>query len=250
MADRRQLTADRAFVYAVDMCGRFALKTPDVTLAAQFGATLLESFEPRYNIPPGGPISVVRVEKGKRILKQDHWGLLPFWAKDRSFAAKTFNARAETVAEKPSFKKAFLARRCLIPVDGYFEWQKPGPSAPETRAPDDKGSGKVPFYFTLQTGEAFALAGLWETWKDPATGKSVESCTILTTSANELVAPVHDRMPVILDLEAQARWLDPANQYPTDLQSLLKPFDPKLMALRKVSPKVNSPQNTGVDILD
>jgi putative SOS response-associated peptidase YedK len=156
-------------------------------------------FEPRYNIPPTVDIPVIRFADGKRRLSMMRWGLLPPWTKDPKKSPLLNNARAETVAEKPSFRSAFKKRRCLIPASGFFEWKK-------------EGQLKQPFYFSRPDDKPLAFAGLWETWND------IESCTIITTEANELMAPIHDRMPVVLGDNDYATWLDPEA---TSLEKLL-----------------------------
>jgi putative SOS response-associated peptidase YedK len=156
--------------------------------------------------------------------------LIPSWAKDKKIDARLINARADTVADKPSFRSAFKSRRCLIPADGFFEWQK-------------AGSKKQPYYVTLRGGGPFAFAGLWERWHDEE--GDVQSCSIVTTDANELMRPLHDRMPVILDPKDYAAWLDPAPQPKEELLAMLRPFQSEAMQAVPVSTTVNNPQNQG-----
>jgi putative SOS response-associated peptidase YedK len=158
------------------------------------------------------------------------WGLIPYWAKDQSFGLKTINAMSETAAEKPAFRDALKRRRCLIPADGFFEWKKTGPKA------------KQAYNFGLATGSVFAFAGLWDRWRD-TNNNVLETCTILTTTPNSLVAEVHNRMPAILDPDDYERWLDPGITKPEAILDCLTPFDCTLMSKYPVSPRVNRPGN-------
>lgn len=158
------------------------------------------------------------------------WGLIPYWAKDQSFGLRTINAMSETAAEKPAFRDAIKRRRCLIPADGFYEWKRIGPK------------GKQPYNFGLATGSVFAFAGLWDRWRDPKSN-IVETCTILTTRPNSLVAHVHDRMPAILGVEDYDCWLDPGITDAKAVVDCLKPFDASLMKKYPVSPRVNRPEN-------
>ncbi len=212
-----------------DMCGRYTLTTDIRQLADRFhfvaeGLDLL----PSYNTAPRQPVLTIVREDGNvgRIMK---WGLIPSWARDPSVANKMINARSETVAEKPSFRAALAKRRCLIPADGFYEWQK-------------TASGKRPMRITLASGEPFAFAGLWETWNTPK-GDTVHTCTILTTSANETLSPIHNRMPVILTREAEDIWLDHTIQDKSLLKSLFVPYDPSETVAYEVSTLVNSAAN-------
>ena len=202
----------------------------DETVADVFHLADVPPLSPRYNIAPTQPIPVVleTIEDKTRQFKLLHWGLIPSWAKDAKMGAKLINARAETVTEKPAFRSAFKKRRCLVLADGFYEWQQ-------------QNGKKQPFYFRLQDGQPFAFAGLWEHWEG-AEGEAIESCTILTTEANDLLQPIHDRMPVILDAKDYDRWLDPTVQKPDDLKSLLKPYRSQEMTLYPVSAKVNNPK--------
>ena len=186
-------------------------------------------WQPRYNIAPTQTIpAIVATEGGDRQFKPLRWGLIPSWSKDPAIGAKLINARSETVAEKPSFRSAFKQRRCLIVADGFYEWRK-------------QSGKKQPFYFSLENGSPFAFAGLWEHWHD-AEATQLETSTILTTVANQTVAQVHDRMPVILPAESYDRWLDPTAD-PSDLKALLRPYDSTLMIAYPVGLSVNSPRN-------
>ena len=214
------------------MCGRFTLRTPAGRLIDHFESEFPDPIEARYNIAPTQPVLAVRVSAngGMRMAVPLRWGLVPSWAKDPSIGYRMINARGETVSEKPAFRAAFRRRRCLIPADGYFEWKK-------------IGSIKQPYLIRLSGHEPFGMAGLWESWRDRETGRSVETCTIITTDANSLTRPVHDRMPVILAPHDYARWLDPAVQDADDLTSLLRPHQAAGLCMEPVSTYVNSPRN-------
>ena len=190
------------------MCGRFALKAPPAELVTFFGLDVCADFHPRYNIPPGTDIAAIRLSpEGHRVLHLLRWGLIPHWAKDPSIGAKLNNARGESVREKPSFREAFKKRRCLIPADGFYEWQA-------------NGKIKQPYYFSLTEGRSLAMAGLWEAWKAPD-GSIVRSVCIITTQANTLMAPIHDRMPVILGPEDWSTWLGAPVEA---VEPLVKPY--------------------------
>ena len=210
------------------MCGRFTLRTSPDVLKQDFAIDEVPSLTPRYNIAPTQRVAVVRLADGKKSREAVllSWGLIPSWAEDRAIGNRLLNARADTVAEKPSFRSAFRARRCLILADGFYEWQT-------------HERKKQPFYFRSKGGEAFAIAGLWERWS--GAGETVESCTLITTEANELVRPTHDRMPTILSRDDYERWLDPA-QPAARLQALLRPYRAEWMTAYPVSPRVNSPR--------
>ena len=212
------------------MCGRFTLKTPVEVLADFFGLEEMPDLTPRYNIAPTQPVVTVLVLTGDRQFRLMRWGLVPSWAKDLAIGNRMINARAETIAQKPSFRLAFAKRRCLIMADGFYEWPK-------------KGADKTPYYITRQDGGPMAFAGLWERWDPPAGGEPVESCTIITTEANELIAPFHHRMPVILDPEHFDVWLDPGLDDPQALMALLQPYPAGEMTAHMVSTEVNRPSN-------
>lgn len=217
------------------MCGRYRLSKTEKYLLEKFGVSLGEDFTyaPRYNASPSQQVPVIRQDKEspRRTMTGMRWGLVPSWAKDLSVGYKMINARAETCAEKPTFKRPLEQRRCLIPADGFYEWKKTG---------SGKNLVKQPFLFTLQDESAFAFAGIWETWKSPE-GQRIESCAILTTSPNELTCEVHDRMPVILPPEQYDLWLDPAFTNREELCAMLKPYDAAQMKKVPVSTRVNSP---------
>jgi putative SOS response-associated peptidase YedK len=200
-------------------------------LVEHFHLPLLEGQSTlRYNIAPTQEIAAVRItpDSGQRELAMLKWGLVPAWADDPKTGAHWINARCETAAEKPAFRSAFRQRRCLVPADGFFEWRT-------------EGKRKLPHYITLADGGLFAMAGLWERWHRE--GQTIESCTILTTDANDLVRPLHDRMPVILPPEFYDHWLDPRVHDPEELKSLLRCFPAERMAVLPVDPAVNSPAN-------
>ena len=216
------------------MCGRYNLKTGSHELAAVFAALRGDQFhwEPRYNIAPTQPVVVVRLrEDRQRELSLLRWGLVPSWAKDPARAASMINARSETVDTKPAFRAAFKRRRCLLPATGFYEWCQAGRS-------------RQPVLIRLQQTEPFAFAGLWETWTDPAGGE-LETCTILTTAANGLLAGLHDRMPVILAPDDYEDWLNcPEPELPS-LHRLWTPYSAKQMELVDVESYVNNVRNEG-----
>ena len=217
------------------MCGRFAQLADPESLAEQFGvvvppALAQTEFMPRYNVAPTQAVTAVRLNPHtqQRELAFFQWGLIPSWSKDPKIGARMINARGETVAEKPSFRSAFKRRRCLIPADGFYEWQK-------------IDGGKQPMYIHAQDQRPLALAGLWENWHSPDGGE-IETCTIITITPNELMAPIHNRMPVIIAPEDYATWLDPADRPEIGLH-LLRPFPAEKMTAYPVSKFVNSPRN-------
>jgi putative SOS response-associated peptidase YedK len=209
------------------MCGRFLLIAPGRDLAERFGLTEEPDLKPRYNIAPTQSVATLRTkpESGTRRLEMLTWGLVPFWAKDPSIGSRMINARSETAAQKPSFRAAFKRRRCIIPADGFYEW---------TGA---KGK-KQPYLIRTVDERPFALAGLWEHWAD-ANGNVIESCTILTTDANEALRRLHDRMPVILPPEDYQTWLDPALEDPKVIQTMLRQYPSEEFSIVPVSFNVN-----------
>ena len=211
------------------MCGRFSQaldKQQIIDLAGGAEDRSAEAWRPRYNIAPTQKVAVIRGTAEDREIAWLHWGLVPYWARDRDGGAGLINARGETVSEKPSFRSAFRARRCLIPADGFYEW----------KAGD---SSKQPHRITLGNGGAFAFAGLWERWERAADGVALETFTIVTTTANSLLEPVHDRMPVILDESDHAGWLD-IRRPAAETLALLRPFPAERMAVRRVGKRANS----------
>ena len=220
------------------MCGRFALYSDPFTLAKRFEAEELPELRPRYNVAPSQYIPIVREEDEKRRFELARWGLVPHWAKDVKIGYHMINARAETVAEKPAFRTAFKYRRCLIPADGFYEWQV---------KPDSKV--KQPWFIVLRDREPRAFAELWEVWQSPE-GEDLESCSIIVTDANELMRPIHDRMPVILAPEDWDTWLETEAKDAGGLQGLLKPYSAESMTAWPVSTKVNSPRNETAECIN
>ncbi len=216
------------------MCGRFALKAPPDELVIRFGLDECADFGPRYNIPPGTDIPVIRLSpEGKRVLHLLHWGLVPHWAKDPSIGTKLNNTRGESVAEKPSFREAFKKRRCLVPADGFFEWKA-------------EGKIKLPYYISLKSGEPMAMAGLWESWKSPD-GEIVRTVCIITIGANELMAPIHDRMPVLVAREHWQSWLAaPADE----IRPLVVPYPANEMRAWQVSLRVSRTANDDSSLIE
>ena len=212
------------------MCGRFTLTVDPKTLAEAFaGVESPAGLGPRYNIVPSQAVAVIANNNPHQI-EFFQWGLIPAWAKDPAIGNRMINARAETLAEKPSFKTAYQRRRCLVLADGFYEWRK------------ESDKSKTPLYIRLKSGQPFAFAGLWEAWQ-PAGDPPILSCTIITTTPNELMAEIHNRMPVILSPEAYDVWLDPAEQSPNQLNGLLGPYPAELMTAYPVSKLVNNPKN-------
>jgi putative SOS response-associated peptidase YedK len=218
------------------MCGRFAQRTDAKRLAKAFRVEDVPEVEPRYNVAPTQQILGVYESVDGREIKYFKWGLIPSWAKDPSIGAKLINARSETVTEKPSFREAFKKRRCIIPADGFYEWQR-------------TGSSKQPFFFRMHDDRPFGFAGLWEQWKDKQGGEVIESCTILTTEANELLQTVHDRMPVILHPQDYELWLDEDVRKQGFREELLRPFPASEMVSYPVSTLVNSTRNHGAELI-
>jgi putative SOS response-associated peptidase YedK len=211
------------YLESTDMCGRFFLISDLTKIAEEFVVEkILSDFKPNRNISPGQYIPVVINQNGQNILASLRWGLIPSWAKDASIGNKMINARAETIAVKPSFKNAFQKRRCLIPVDGFYEWQK-------------SGKVKKPFSISLTSGEPFGLAGLYETWMSPEK-QSIHTCTIITTEANELMQSIHDRMPVIVRKELYDFWIDPDNHDQAGLLAVLTPYPATEMIMTPADP--------------
>jgi putative SOS response-associated peptidase YedK len=238
------------------MCGRFVSSNSPERIAEYFGASFeteppiaepgMERLSGNYNVAPTNDILAV-VQPGdaaaaRPVVQAFHWGLVPFWAKDTKIGSKMINARAETLVEKSVFKKLLASKRVIIPMDGFYEWQVvPGQKA------------KQPMYIYRRDGEPLAVAGLWTTWRDKDAGPDapwLHSCTIITTSANATMAPVHDRMPVLLPATRWDEWLDPANNDLDSLQSLLVPAPDDLLTMHPVSTSVNNVRNKGMELLD
>lgn len=218
------------------MCGRFSIFADPERLAERFDASLPEEgLRPRYNAAPTQNLPVILNENnGARQIQLLRWGLVPSWAEDPVIGSRMINARSETLAEKPSFRTALKKRRCLVLADGFYEWQQ-------------TPTGKVPTRITLQSGEPFALAGLWETWKEP-TGDLLRTFTIITTSPNELLAPIHNRMPVILPREHESIWLDNGADQGIWLD-MLRPYPADQMTAYPVSKRVNYVGNDDPEIV-
>jgi putative SOS response-associated peptidase YedK len=214
------------------VCNRYRLTHSKEYLAERFEAAddAIEE-RPRYNIAPTQPVLTVRKENDKksRHFTTMRWGLIPSWAKDMSIGTKTLNARSETVTRTPAFRDSILTKRCLIPADGFYEWRK-------------MGSVKQPYCFEVGEGEVFAFAGLWAEWTSPD-GEIIESCTVLTTTPNSLVADLHNRMPVIVPSEKYDLWLDPDVTDFKAIRDILKPYDANLMRLYPVNRKLNNSNN-------
>ena len=218
------------------MCGRFSLTQPAEVIAERFQLDLVPPLEPQYNIAPTSKVATVLVDPENKLrqLRFLHWGLIPSWAKDPKIGSKMINARAETVAEKPAFRAAFQHRRCLILADGFYEWQQ-------------LQGKKQPYYIRLQDGEPFAFAGLWEHYQGEVT---IDSCTLLTTEPNELIRPIHNRMPVILKAKDYDLWLNLEVQQSERLSTLLCPYPSSKMSAYRVSTKVNNPTNNNPECIE
>jgi len=214
------------------MCGRFIIA--DITGIEKRFQIEPQNLKPNYNLAPTQDVPVI-INDGSNHLAMFRWGLIPFWAKDLAIGNKLINARAETVDEKPSFQLSLQRKRCLIVADGFYEWKK-------------EGSTKRPYRITLKTKELFGFAGLWDTWKSP-TGVIVNSCSIITTTPNELMAPIHKRMPVILPWEVEQVWMDQGVIDSSFLKTLLMPYPADQMIAYEVSTLVNSPKNKGTECL-
>jgi len=212
------------------MCGRFTLRTAPEILAEAYGLPETPDLFLRFNIAPGQAVAVVRQKPQVegRELAFLRWGLIPAWADDPSIGDRLANARSETAATKPSFRRAFRSRRCLVVADGFYEWQR-------------TNGRKQPYFVGLKNDRPFGLAGLWERWEKG--GEPVDSCTILTTDANDLMQPIHERMPVIIPPEQYDLWLDPRCQDTEKLAMLLRPYPTKDMLAYRVSTLVNNPKN-------
>jgi putative SOS response-associated peptidase YedK len=215
------------------MCGRFAFYSPSEATAALFGVDGALAVEPRYNIAPTQFIAAVRDnEQQQRELVMLRWGLVPFWAKDPAIGNRMINARAETVAEKPSYRAAFRHRRCVVLADGFYEWRR-------------EGDVKTPYFISLASGEPFALAGLWENWTDKASGESLQTTTLITTAANDFMQPLHHRMPVIVQSDGADEWLAGSVDNLQDVADRT----PELRAW-PVDRRVNNARNEGDSLID
>ena len=220
------------------MCGRFVQAQPPGVYADYFSVDEVntEALAASYNVAPTDPVYAVAEHDGARQLGTFRWGLLPFWAKDRKMAARNINARSETIREKPAFRESFERRRCIVPADGFYEWQ-PRPK------------GKLPHYISGSREQPLALAGLWSSWRDKETGERLRTCTIITGVPNELVAEVHDRMPIVLPADAWSAWLDPRAADMDHLWRLLSAYPAGEMTMHPVSTLVNKVQNNVPELI-
>lgn len=226
------------------MCGRFAFHSPRDAISRLFGVEFPSEFRPRFNIAPTQSVAAIRCgEEAKGGMGGPwpaepamlRWGLVPTWAKDPGIGNRLINARQETVHRKPAFRAAFRCRRCVVLADGFYEWRR-------------AGDRKIPTYISMKSGEPFAMAGLWERWEGD--GSLLETCTIITTASNRVLAPIHERMPAILSPENAHRWIDPANTSRDELQGLLEPVDNDALHFWEVDRKVNNPRNDGPELID
>jgi putative SOS response-associated peptidase YedK len=228
------------------MCGRMTQQTPPSDVARIFDAEVREDapFEPSWNVAPTDPVTVVVQRDDGRVVERQRWGLIPAWADTPSVGSRMINARAETILASPAFRVAFQRRRCIVPADGFYEWRRQdGRRLPFFLHPAgaSRGAGG--------SGALLPMAGLWSLWKDPATGIWVTSCTVVTTTAGDDVAPLHDRMPVILPSEQWRVWLDPRRSDPAELLELLRPSPAGTLDVYPVSSRVNSVRNNGPDLV-
>jgi putative SOS response-associated peptidase YedK len=220
------------------MCGRYAFFAPAEAVRRLFSVAAVPDMPPRYNIAPTQDVAILREPKqGARELALVRWGLVPAWAREASIGQRMINARAETVAEKPAYREAFRRRRCLVLADGWYEWQ-PSPS------------GKQPWFIHGEDGEALGLAGLWERWRDRASGATLDSCTIITTAAAPAIAAIHDRMPVVLPRASYAEWLDPQNADAAALARCLAAPASDGLTAAAVSRAVNDARHEGAQLIE
>ena len=226
------------------MCGRYTSRTPIDDIAGYFDVdeVVADHLGERFNVAPTDEVyAVAQSSSGARRLGTFRWGLIPFWSKDDKGGARMINARSETLLDKPAFRRPLEKRRCIIPADGFYEWEKV-----------EGSTTKQPWFIHRRDGDVLAFAGLWDAWrpqKDSDDGRVV-SCTIITTEANDAVRRLHDRMPVVLPPDAWAEWLDPANGDLAELSGLLVPAPPELFELRPVNAAVNNVRNDGPHLLD
>jgi putative SOS response-associated peptidase YedK len=218
------------------MCGRFVRKRSTTLLAHEFGAeNISDELQPSFNVAPTDDVAVVLNDNGRKLLTM-RWGLVPSWATDPRIGSTLINARAETLTAKAAFKNAFAARRCLVVADGFYEWLK-------------AGAVRTPMLIHLKTERSFGFAGLYERWRSPL-GEAITSCTIITTEPNELVRPIHDRMPAILPKEVEDLWLDASVEDPHRLLALLRPYPADEMEAYPVSSQVNSVKNNTPECIE
>lgn len=222
------------------MCARYSNASPYRKIVTRFGVDAEDGAElaPRFNIAPSQEAPVVVADRdGRRHMRLMRWGLVPCWAKDTKDAGKAINARAESLAGRPTFKEPFERRRCLVPADGFYEWRDAG------------RAGKIPLRYVMKDGEPFGFAGLWDAWRAPG-GKRIETFSIVTTPPNDLVRPIHDRMPAILRRDDEARWLDTKVSDPEWLAPLLRPYQADAMRCFEVSRAINSASVEGADLVE
>jgi putative SOS response-associated peptidase YedK len=219
------------------MCGRFMQERPVSELAEIFEAEpLVDEPGGRYNIAPTDEALVVVQRDDRRGLTAYRWGLIPHWASDARIASRTFNARAESIATMPAFRDSFRRKRCLVPVDGFYEWRR-------------QDGVRQPYRIFRADGRPLVLAGLWDGWKNPDTGEVRRTFTIVTTTPNEVVAELHNRMPVIVPDESWGRWLDPRPAEPGELRAMLEPTDAVALEIAPASRLVNDVRNDGPQLL-
>lgn len=239
----------------VGVCGRYVSSSSAERLAEHFGAALGDELAagglpPSYNVAPTNDVyGVVASDEGQVLLRVFHWGLVPVWAKDAKIGSRMINARAETLASKSAFRTLFTSRRCIVPMDGFYEWQPAAPGAPLGRGGKPV---KQPMYIHAADGRPLAVAGLWTTWRDRSLGPDapwLHSCTVITTDANELMASVHDRMPAVLTESEWHAWLDPDQHDVAALSALLHPAPEGLLVMHRVSTDVNSVRNKGPELI-
>lgn len=218
------------------MCGRFTLTLSAAEIEARYGVSVPVGYKPRYNVAPTQEILALLADGQSRRLDVFRWGLIPHWAKDAKIGNKLINARAETLFEKPSFRDAVKKRRCLVIADGFYEWRE-----------TERGK-KTPVYVRFKSQKPFGFAGLWEFWNSPE-GQTIRTCTIVTTEPNELLKPIHNRMPVIVPRELEELWLDPSPKAQEELECVLRPYRIEELELFDVSPLVNLPSNDGPECI-
>ncbi len=236
------------------MCGRFSFSPNEILIEERFDIEVEEGlYAPRYNCAPSQNLAVISNQEPGR-LSFFRWGLIPFWAKDPSIGNRMINARAEGILEKPSFRNPFRQRRCLVLSDGFYEWKRISVSSRQSAVGSQQyrggdrheTEGKVPYRIVMKNGDLFAMAGIWDSWKDPE-GRVVHSFAIITTTPNELMAQIHDRMPVILPQRFEKEWL--GSNRPDDLLQLMQPYPAEEMEAYPVSQMVNSPANDRPEVI-
>lgn len=225
--------------YGLSMCGRFVQVEKPEFYAEHFGAEFVrtETLQTNYNVAPTEQVYAIAEHEGDRVVTSFRWGLVPFWAKDIKIGSRSINARSETAATKPTFKSSFERRRCLIPADGFYEWQR-------------KETGKLPHYIRSASGKPLPIAGLWSSWKDPETDERLLTCTILTGKPNSIMEPIHDRMPIILSPDLWDTWLDPDFRDVDALSGYMKPAPSELLSEYPVSTLVNKVANKTADLIE